>query len=186
VLSIGSVAVLAEEVAEEDFNPLLPHTAEIIVGAVAFILLFLFLRKFVFPMFEKAYAARTEAIEGGIAKAEQAQAEAAAALEQYKAQLAEARTEAARIRDEARAEGKQIVDALTAEARESAGRITAQSEAALNAQRQQVVASLRTEIGTLAVQLAERVVGESLSDDERARRVVDRFLADLDSAGTAS
>ena len=185
MLSTGSVELLA---AEEEFNPLLPHTAEIIVGAVAFLLLFLFLRKAVFPMFEKAYAARTEAIEGGIAKAEQAQAEAAAALEQYKAQLAEARSEAARIRDEARAEGKQIVDQLTAEARESASRITAQSEAALAAQRQQVVASLRTEIGTLAVQLAERVVGESLADDERARRVVDRFLADLDSqsTGTAS
>ncbi len=186
MLSIGAAAVLAED--NEDFNPLLPHTAEIIVGATAFILLFLFLRKFVFPRFEAAYAARTEAIEGGIKKAEEAQAEAAAALERYTAQLAEARTEAARIRDEARAEGKQIVDQLTAEARESAARITAQSEAALAAQRQQVVGSLRAEIGTLAVQLAERVVGESLADDDRARRVVDRFLADLDQAptGTAS
>jgi F-type H+-transporting ATPase subunit b len=184
VLSLHAVAILAT--GEEDFNPLLPKTAEIIVGAVAFILLFLFLRKAVFPMFEKAYAARTEAIEGGIKRAEDAQAEAAAALAKYQAQLAEARTEAARIRDEARAEGKQIVDQLTAEARETAARITAQSEASLAAQRQQVVAALRTEIGTLAVQLAERVVGESLSDDERAGRVVDRFLADLDSTGTAS
>jgi F-type H+-transporting ATPase subunit b len=184
VLSLHAAAVVAA--GEKDFNPLLPKTAEIIVGAVAFILLFLFLRKAVFPMFEKAYAARTEAIEGGIKRAEDAQAEAAEALAQYKAQLAEARTEAARIRDEARAEGKQIVDQLTAEARETAARITAQSEASLAAQRQQVVAALRTEIGTLAVQLAERVVGESLADDERAGRVVDRFLADLDSTGTAS
>lgn len=184
MLSTGALATLAA--AEEDFNPLLPHTAEIIVGAVAFLLLFLLLRAKVFPMFEKAYEARTEAIEGGIAKAEQAQAEAAAALATYTAQLAEARAEAARIRDDARAEGKSIVDQLTAEAREASARITAQTEAALASQRQQVVASLRSEIGTLAVQLAERVVGESLSDDERARRVVDRFLADLDSAGTAS
>jgi F-type H+-transporting ATPase subunit b len=189
MLSIGALLETAEEVAkEEDFNPLLPHTAEIIVGAVAFLLLFAFLRKAVFPMFEKAYAARTEAIEGGIAKAEQAQAEAAAALEQYKAQLADARAEAARIRDEARAEGKQIVDQMTVEAREAAARITASSEAALAAQRQQVVTQLRSEIGTLATQLAERIVGEALSDDERSRRVVDRFLADLDSSqsGTAS
>ena len=187
MLSTGALTTATLVAAEKkDFNPLLPHTAEIIVGAVAFILLFLFLRKFVFPLFEKAYAERTEAIEGGIKRAEDAQAEAAAALAKYTAQLAEARTEAARIRDEARAEGKQIVDQLTAEARESAARITAQGEASLAAQRQQVVASLRIEIGTLAVQLAERVVGESLADDDRARRVVDRFLADLDSAGTAS
>ena len=183
MLFIGALAEAAEESTEHEFNPLLPHTAEIIVGAVAFLLLFLLLRKTVFPMFEKAYAARTEAIEGGIAKAEQAQAEAAAALAQYTAQLAEARAEAARIRDEARAEGKQIVDQMTAEARDAAARIAASNEAALAAQRQQVVTSLRAEIGSLATQLAERIVGESLADDERSRRVVDRFLADLESAG---
>ena len=188
VSTAALAAALVAEGDKEDFNPLLPHTAEIIVGAVAFLLLFLLLRKAVFPRFEAAYQARTEALEGGIQKAEQAQAEAAAALQQYTAQLAEARTEAARIRDEARAEGKQIVDQLTAEARESAARITAQSEASLAAQRQQVVASLRAEIGTLGGQRAARVVGASRADDDRARRVVDRFLADLEQnqTGTAS
>jgi F-type H+-transporting ATPase subunit b len=180
--AIGAFLEAAEETEEHDFNPLLPHTAEIIVGAVAFLLLFLFLRKFVFPMFEKAYAERTEAIEGGIKRAEAAQAEAAAALEQYRAQLAEARAEAARIRDEARAEGKQIVDQMTAEARDAAARITAANEASLAAQRQQVVTSLRAEIGTIATQLAERIVGESLADDDRSRRVVDRFLAEIESS----
>jgi F-type H+-transporting ATPase subunit b len=179
VLAIG--ALLAEGAEEKDFNPLLPHTAEIIVGAVAFLLLIALLRKAVFPKFEAAYAARTEAIEGGIKRAEEAQAEAAAALEQYKAQLADARAEAARIRDEARAEGKQIVDQMTAEAREAAARITASNEAALAAQRQQVVTALRAEIGSLATQLAERIVGESLADDDRSRRVVDRFLTELES-----
>ncbi len=173
----------------EDFDPLLPKTAELIVGTVAFLLLFLLLRKTVFPMFEKAYAARVDAIEGGIKRAEEAQAEAAAALEQYNAQLAEARAEAARIRDEAREQGKQIVDQLTAEAREAADRITKRGEEQLAAERQQVVVQLRSEIGRLAVELAERVVGESLADEERQRRVVDRFLADLEAqqqSGSAS
>ncbi len=175
----SSVAVrLAEE--SEDFNPLLPKTGELVIGTIAFVLLYVVLSKFVFPLFEKAYAERTAAIEGGIAKAEQAQAEAAAALEQYTAQLAEARSEAARIRDEAREQGKQIVDQLTSEAREAADRITASSEARLEADRQQVVVQLRSEIGRLAVELSEKVVGESLADEERARRVVDRFLAELE------
>ncbi len=176
--------VLAAE--GEDFNPLLPHTAEIIVGAVAFGLLFWLLSRTVFPMFEKAYAERTEAIEGGIKKAEAAQAEAAAALEQYTAQLAEARNEAARIRDEAREQGKSIVDQLTSEARESAARITTRGEEQLAAERQQVVAQLRGEIGRIAIELAERVVGESLADDERQSRVVDRFLAELEASPAGS
>jgi F-type H+-transporting ATPase subunit b len=172
--------------AEEEPSPLMPHLSELIVGLVAFTLLFLFLRAKVFPMFEKAYADRAAAIEGGMERAEKAQKEAQEALEQYKAQLAEARNEAARIRDEAREQGKQIVDQLTAEARETAARITARGEEQLAAERQQVVTQLRGEIGRLAVELAERVVGEALTDDERQQRVVDRFLAELESAPAAA
>lgn len=180
VTAVTALVVLAAE-EESQPSPLLPHLSELIVGLVAFTLLFLFLRAKVFPLFEKAYADRTAAIEGGMERAERAQREAEAALQQYQAQLAEARTEAARIRDEAREQGKAIVDQLTAEARESAARITARGEEQLAAERQQVVTQLRGEIGRLAVELAEKVVGESLADEERQRRVVDRFLADLES-----
>lgn len=96
--------------AEGPVNPVLPHTSEIILGLVAFLLLLFVIKKFVSPRFEALYEERTAKIEGGIEKAEQAQAEAQRALEQYKEQLAEARAEAARIRDDARAEGLQIVE----------------------------------------------------------------------------
>jgi F-type H+-transporting ATPase subunit b len=116
------------------------------------------------------------------------QAEAKAALEQYRAQLAEARTEAAQIRDAARAEGQQILEEMRSQAQAESARIIARGEEQLTAQRQQVVSQLRAEIGTLAVELASRVVGESLADDARRSGTVDRFLAELDgmTAGTAS
>jgi F-type H+-transporting ATPase subunit b len=187
MLSIGALLESAEEVAtEEEFNPLLPHTAEIIVGAVAFLLLFAFLRKTVFPMFEKAYAARTEAIEGGIKKAEEAQAEAARTLEQYRTQLAEAQTEAARIRDEARADAEGIRRDLLAKAQEERDRIIAAGRESLAAERQSIIHELRTEVGTLAVDLASRIVGESLADEARQRGTVERFLSDLESAEGAA
>ncbi len=166
-------------------SPILPHLNEIIIGLIAFGLLCFVLITKVFPQMEKTFAARTDAIEGGLARAEKAQAEANEALEQYKAQLAEARNEAARIRDEAREQGKQIVDQLTVEARDTAARITARGEEQLAAERQQVLTQLRVEIGRLAVELAERVVGEALTDDDRQRRVVDRFLAELESSEAA-
>ncbi|MBY8853046.1 F0F1 ATP synthase subunit B, partial [Saccharothrix sp. MB29] len=112
--------------------------------------------------------------------AEQAQVEAQRALEQYKAQLAEARAEAARIRDDARMEGEQIVTELRAKAQEESARIVAQGQTQLETQRAQIVAELRGELGRLAIDLAERVVGESLEDEVRRRGTVDRFLADLD------
>jgi F-type H+-transporting ATPase subunit b len=142
--------------------------------------------RFVAPRFEQVFRARREAIEGGIERAEAMQTEARAALEQYRAQLAEARTEAAKIRDQARAEGQQILEELRAQAQEESARIVARGEEQLAHARQQVVNELRGQIGALAVELAGRVVGESLADDARRRGTVDRFLDELDGMSAGS
>jgi F-type H+-transporting ATPase subunit b len=162
-------------------NPLIPPWGEIIIGLIAFGILYLVMRLLVAPRFEQVFRARREAIEGGIERAEAMQVEAKDALEKYRAQLAEARTEAAQIRDQARAEGQQIIEELRAQAQEESARIVARGEEQLATARQQIVNELRGQIGTLAVELAGRVVGESLADDARRRGTVDRFLAELDS-----
>src|SRR3954470_7367075 len=172
--------------AEEEHNPLLPPVGEIIIGLIAFAVVFFVVVRFVVPQFEKAFVARRDAIEGGIERAEAMQAEAKAALDQYRAQLAEARTEAAQIRDAARAEGQQIIEELRAQAQQESARIVARGEEQLSSSRQQVVNELRGQIGTLAVELASRVVGESLADDARRSGTVDRFLADLDGMTATS
>lgn len=167
--------------AEGSVNPVIPHTSEIILGLVAFLLLLFVIKKFVSPRFEALYEERTAKIEGGIEKAEQAQAEAQRTLEQYKEQLAEARAEAARIRDDARAEGLQIVEELREQAQAESARIVAQGQHQLDAQRAQIVAELRADLGRTAVELASKVVGESLEDESRRRGTVDRFLNELDA-----
>lgn len=169
--------------AEEEPSPVIPHLSEVILGLVAFLLLLFVLWKFIVPRFEKLYEERAEKIEGGIEKAEKAQAEAERALQQYNAQLAEARAEAAKIRDDARLEAEQIKEEIEADARATAARIVAQGEAQLQAQKAQIVAELRSELGRNAVDLASRIVGESLEEEARRRGTVDRFLAELDAAG---
>jgi len=168
--------------AEGKINPLVPHTAELIVGAIAFTLLFLVLRSKVVPMFEKAFTARTEAIQGGMERAEKAQLEAQRALVQYNDQLSKAREEAQTLREEARVQGSAIVEELRAKAQEEAARITAAAHASIEAERQQAVTSLRNEVGTLAVELASKIVGEALEDQARQSRIVDRFLDDLEKS----
>ena len=168
--------------AEATVNPLVPHVAELIVGFIAFSALFLVLRAKVVPMFEKAFAARTEAIQGGIEKAERAQREAQAALVQYTAKLTEARGEAQQIREEARVQGAAIIDDLRAKAQEEATRITAAAHASIEAERQQAITSLRDEVGALATELASKIVGEALDDQVRQSRIVDRFLEDLEKS----
>ena len=167
--------------AAEELNPLIPHLSEIILGAVWFLILLGLIWKFVVPNFEKAYADRTAAIEGGLAAAETKQAEADAKLAELEAQLADARHEAARIREEAREQGAAIVSDLRAQGQAEQTRIVEAGKAQIEAERQQAVASLRAEVGSLATGLAGRIVGESLEDEARQGRVVERFLADLES-----
>ena len=169
---------------ETKHNPIIPIWQEVIIGMIAFGLLCYVLMKFVFPQMEKTFAARVDAIEGGIKRAEAAHAEANQLLEQYRAQLAEARTEAARIRDEARADAEGIRQDVLAKAREESDRIIAAGREQLSAQRESIVRDLRSEVGELAVELAGRIVGESLADEARSRGTVERFIAELDSAGS--
>jgi F-type H+-transporting ATPase subunit b len=172
--------------AAEDHNPLIPPLGEIIVGLIAFAIVFFVFAKYVAPRFEQVFQARRAAIEGGIERAETMQVEAKAALDRYNAQLAEARTEAAQIREQARTEGQQILEELRVQAQEESARILARGEEQLTANRQSVVNELRGQLGALAVELAGRVVGESLADEARRRGTVDRFLDQLDEMTAGS
>jgi len=174
-----SYSVLAA--AEETHSPVLPQPAEIIVGLIAFLILFYLLKTRAVPKFEAAYKARTDAIEGGIARAEKAQHDAEAALRQYTAQLSDAKGEAQKLRDEARAEGAAIIEQMRTAAQEEANRITASARAAIESERQQALNSLTQEVGTIATNLASKIVGEALDDQVRQSRVVERFLIDLEA-----
>lgn len=169
-----------------ELNPLIPHPVEIVLSLVVFALLYFAVKKWVVPNFEKTFAERTQAIEGGLAAAETKQAEADAKLAELNQQLADARHEAARIREEAREQGATIVAEMRQQAQTEAARIVEHAHTQIEAERQQAVTSLRAEVGALATSLAGRIVGEALDDEARQSRVVDRFLADLETADSVS
>jgi len=175
-------AIVTAATEEESINPLLPAPYDIIWSAVAFVIILIFFWKYVLPRVQKLLDERGEAIEGNIAKADEAQRKAEAALEEYTAQLADARTEAGRIRETAREDGKKIVAEAKDAATTEAARVTASAQAQIDAERQSALVSLRSEVGTLAIDLASGVIGESLTDDKKAAAVVDRFLADLEAS----
>ena len=181
-----STLPLVVRAAGEELNPLLPHPVELVLSVVVFGLLFLAVKKFVVPNFEATFDARTKAIEGGLAAAETKQAEADAKLAELDQQLADARHEAARIREEAKEQGARIIAEMREQAQAESTRIVENGKSQIQAERQQAVTSLRSEVGALATTLAGRIVGESLDDDERQSRVVERFLADLEAVSPAS
>jgi len=176
------VAYAAEE--GTTHNPLIPAWYDIIWSAVCFVVILFVFWKVALPKMKDLLDARSAAIEGNIAKADEAQRRAEAALEEYTAQLAEARKEAGEIRDAAREDGKKIVAEAKDSASAEAARLTAAAHTQIEAERQSALVSLRSEVGTLALDLAGGVIGETLSDDKKAKGVVDRFLADLEAGAT--
>ncbi len=166
--------------AASEQNPLVPDLTELIVGAVTFGIIFFALWKVLIPRLNQTLAERTDKIEGGLQRAEETQAEADATLARYREQLAEARHEAARLREEAREQGAQIIAEMREQAQAEGRRLVEAAHAQIEADRQQAIQSLKTEVGGLAVDLASRVVGESLTDEARQRRIVERFLDELD------
>ncbi len=166
--------------AETSQNPLIPTWPEFILGLIAFAVVFGILFKVLMPRILQTLSERTELIEGGLARSEEAQTEAKQLLDQYREQLAEARHEAARLREEAREQGAQIIAEMREQAQAEARRITESAQAQIESERQQALTALRAEVGTMAVELASRVVGESLTDEARQSRMVDRFLSELE------
>jgi F-type H+-transporting ATPase subunit b len=160
-------------------NPLIPHWPELIIGSIAFLIVFALLAKVLMPRISNTLAERTDAIEGGLKRAEDAQEEANQVLSQYRAQLADARHEAARLREQAKEEAAQIVAQGRADGVAERERIIASASAQIEADRQHAITALRAEVGSLAVELASRIVGESLTDEARQSRMVDRFLNEI-------
>jgi F-type H+-transporting ATPase subunit b len=176
------MTLLADSTASS--NPLLPSWPEFIIGTILFVLVFGAMAKVLLPRIQKTLAERTDLIEGGLNRSEEAQAQAKELLDQYREQLAEARHDASRMRAEAQEQGAQIIAEMREQAQAEGRRITEAAQAQIEAERQQALTSLRAEVGTLATELASRIVGESLTDEARQRRMVDRFLDELDQVSS--
>jgi F-type H+-transporting ATPase subunit b len=164
-------------------SPLWPSTTELIMSLIGFVVIFVVLGKMLLPRIQKTLEERTEAIEGGIEKAEKAQEEANRQLTAYREQFEDARHEAAKLREEAREQGSQILAELRAQGEAEKARLIESAQAQIDAERQQALNTLRREIGEMATELAGRIVGESLQDSARQSRVVDRYLDELEGAG---
>lgn len=165
---------------ESPLGPLAPaHLSEFVVGLVLAALVAFAVQRFVVPRFEKMYTERAAEIEGGINRAQIVQAEAAQVKKQYQDQLAASREEASKLRDQARDQAAKIIAEAREQAKVQADQLLAHARQQIEVEREQAYSELRTEVGGLASSLAERIVGEQLTDQQLTQRTVDRFLAEL-------
>lgn len=169
----------AEESGGSENNFLLPNLT-LVVEVLAFLLILYILKRYVWPPLSKAMNDRQAMIRQQVADSEETTRRLREAKERFDSALAEARSEAARIRDDARADAQAIREELREQANAEVERIRVRGEEQLAAQREATVRELRAEIGGLSMQLAERIVGQSLDSDASRQATVDSFLAELD------
>jgi F-type H+-transporting ATPase subunit b len=173
----------AEEVSEA--SRFYPEPGELVVGLVAFLILFFFTWKWVLPKFKQVLEERREQIQGEMEKAEAERKEAEKLQEEYRKQLAGAREEANKIIEEARATAEQLRRDLQAKAEEEAQATVARAQEEIRAERDRAFQELRAQIGSIAMELAERVVGQSL-DEQAHQRLIDEFIDEVASGASSN
>jgi F-type H+-transporting ATPase subunit b len=165
---------------QEAPSPILPPTNELIWGAISFALVFLLLRKLAWPGIKKGMEGRTERIRADLAQAESARAEAEQVLSEYRSQLADARSESGRIIEEARQTADSMRRDLAAQAESDIAEMRRKAAADIEAAKTQAVADLRSDVASLAIGAAERVVEHSL-DRETNTALVESFISQVGS-----
>lgn len=176
---------MADKTVLADGNNFLVPNATFIAELVAFLIILAIIAKYILPPINKAMRQRQELIDKQVADAELAKQQLADAQANYETALHQARAEAAQIRENARAEAQRTIETLHAQAQQESARIIARGQEQLEGQRASLVRELRAEIGTLAVELAGKIVDQHLADDSQVSATVDSFLADLERQDSA-
>jgi F-type H+-transporting ATPase subunit b len=168
--------------APSDKENLYPHAAELIVGAVAFAIIFFFMSKWVMPRINALLEERRQKIQGEMERAEATRLEADKQLAEYRSKLADAGQEASRIIEEARKTAEQLRKDLQGKAEEESQAIVARAQEEIRAERDRVFQELRVQVGEIAVELASRVVGQTL-DTTAHERLIDEYIDQVGRIG---
>ena len=146
---------------------ILPQMDEFIPMLVAFIILWIILAKFGWPLFEGMLVKRETTIKDALEQSENARVESERVLAEYKRQLEETKAQSAQIIADAKKTG------------EAAGMIE-KAHAAIEADKKAAIAELQGSVADLSVAVASRLIGEDLNDDEH-RKIIERYVNEAGS-----
>ena len=180
---MAPIIVLGGEAVEDEnggIDLLLPEPSELIAGVIAFSIIFVFVWKWVLPAADRALTARQEAITGQLTEAEKAKAEAESLLGDYKQQLASARGEANKIVDDARQTADALRSDLVSKAEAEADSIRGKAREDAASEKQRASAQIRDEVAALSLELAQKVVADSV-DEAAQRTLVEQYIDDLET-----
>ncbi len=141
--------------------------------------LLLLLRKFAWNPILNAINDREEGIRSALQSAENARAEMQNLQADNERILKEARAERDGLLKEAREIKQKMIDDAKDEAKTQAVQIMTQAQAAIESEKQAAVAELKQQVASLSIEIAEKVIKETLSDDKKQTQLVEKLLKDV-------
>lgn len=180
LLVAGSPVIALAEEENTGMKLLMPNMAEFIPACIAFLIIFVLLSKLAWPMVLKMMEDRENKIQGDLDAAEQSRAEAQASAQEAQDAIASAQREAADIIAAAKREGEQERTRIIAEAQASAVNIVAKGHETVENERQKAMVELSSQVVDLSVEIASKIIGDAL-DDEEQHRLAEKYLLEVGS-----
>ena len=146
---------------------------------VAFLVVFLLLAKFGFPVITSMVEERKNYIDESLRKAHEAQERLANIEKEGESILQEAREKQAQILKEAAETRDAIVEKAQEKARAEGARLLDDAKTAIEQEKKAAIADIRSQVATLRVDIAEKVLRQNLKDDKSQMDLIDRMLDDL-------
>ena len=172
------VCAFADESA--GISAILPQMEEFIPMLVAFIILWIVLAKFGWPLFEGMLNKREETIKSSLEKSEEARQESERLLAEYREQLEGAKTQAQQILNNAKLSGDALEKEITAKAQAEADAIIDKARAAIEQEKENAIKELQASMADTSIAVASRLIGEDFSDDEH-RKLIERYVKEAGS-----
>lgn len=171
-------AFAAEEGA--GIEAILPQMEEFIPMLVAFIILWIVLAKFGWPLFDGMLTKRENMIKNSLEKSEEARQESERLLAEYREQLEGAKAQAQQILANAKKSGDSVEKEITDKAREEADAMIKKAKEAIEAEKKAAITELQSSVADTSIAVASRLIGEDFSDEEH-RKLIERYVKEAGS-----
>ena len=146
---------------------------------IAFLVVFVLLAKFGFPVITGMVEERKNFIDESLRKAHEAQERLANIEKEGESILQEAREKQAQILKEAAETRDAIVEQAQTKARAEGARLLDDAKIAIEQEKKAAIADIRAQVATLSVEIAEKVLRQNLKDDKSQMDLIDRMLDDV-------
>ena len=160
-------------------NPLIPDPGLLFWMVLSFGVVFFLLAKFGFPVIVKAINERKEFIEMSLLSAKQANEKLASIQAESEKLLAAAKAQQKDIIAEAMQEKQRIVQAAQEEAKTSAQQMIEDAKQSIQAEKERALQDVRKEVASLALDIAEKVIGERMKDDATQQKTIENLINNL-------